>query len=222
MKSILFFIVSMVVSSALFFSCPAEGAMCGIPIHGIVRIDIPQREGFLPGVPASGDTLTADVSALIGSGEVSFQWRRANVPVPDSNRSTFVLGDGDVGKAFSVIAFMRCHTGAIVSDPTFPVLNPAAHLAGIAGTAAVAITGEARTGATLAAVIDDASIADRAFFQWRRARAGETVFAAIHGADGSTYTLRQLDAGHTIKVIVGHPDHVGFLESEATAFVVRD
>ena len=74
------------------------------------------------GDPIVGETLTANTSALRGSGAISFEWRRNGSLISGANNSTYVLQAADHGATITVtVSRPPNYSGSITSTPTAPV-----------------------------------------------------------------------------------------------------
>jgi len=83
-----------------------------LTLTGIVRVT---------GTPQVGQTLTADVGALGGSGAISYQWNRGSTPISGANSSTYTIQPADEGATFTVTVTRADNTGSVTSAPTSPV-----------------------------------------------------------------------------------------------------
>lgn len=65
----------------------------------------------------------------------------------------------------------------------------------------ISISGDPHAGSTLSSVLDPATAAPTAIYQWQRADALAGPYQNISGAAASTYTLKNADAGKYIRVV---------------------
>jgi hypothetical protein len=74
----------------------------------------------ITGTTVVGQTLTADTSALAGSGTISYQWKRGAVNV-GTNAAAYTIGISDAGYAMSVTVSRAGYSGTITGGPTAAV-----------------------------------------------------------------------------------------------------
>jgi len=81
--------------------------------------ELPQLTGTVSiiGNTIIGQTLTANVANLGGSGDISFQWRRGMHNV-GSNSGTYVVQPTDLGQAITVTVTRAGNSGEVISAPT--------------------------------------------------------------------------------------------------------
>ena len=70
-----------------------------------------------------GQTLTADIGNLGGSGEISYQWKRGNVDISGATGSSYTVQSADVGSTITVTVTRSGNSGSITSDPTAIIVN---------------------------------------------------------------------------------------------------
>ena len=169
----------------------------------------------ITGTAQVGDTLTAVTSGIedadgLGNAAFAYQWLADDAEIDSATASSYTLVAADAGKAIKVrVSFTddagndeqltSAGTGAVAAAPP-PPNTPA--------TGLPTITGTAQVGDTLTAVtsgIEDADgLGNAAFaYQWL------ADDAEINGANASTYTLADADAGKAIKVKVSFTDDAG-------------
>ena len=68
------------------------------------------------GVAQVGQPLTADISAITGTGYFSFQWMRGDVSI-GTNSNTYIAEVADVGQGITVTVTRSGNPGSITSDP---------------------------------------------------------------------------------------------------------
>ena len=170
----------------------------------------------ISGTARVGETLTADVSAIVDAdgldtAEFTYQWLRndgdASTNIQDATGSGYTLTSAEQGKTVTVkVTFTddAGHQESLTSDP--PGAVEAAP--NTSATGAPTITGTARVGETLAAdvsAIVDADGLDTATFsyQWL------ADDMAIAGANGSGYTLTSAEQGKAITVTASFTDAAG-------------
>ena len=177
----------------------------------------------ITGVAQVGETLTAGATGIsdgdgLDNAAFAYQWLADDAEINGATASTYTLADADAGKAIKVkVSFTddagndeeltSAATGAVAAAPPPP--NTLA-------TGLPSITGTAQVGETLTADatgISDAEGLDNATFayQWL------ADDADIAGANGSSYTLVDADAGKAVKVRVSFTDDGGNEEESTSA-----
>jgi len=154
----------------------------------------------ITGSPVVGQTLTANIAGLGGTGTTSFEWRRGGVPIPDAADNTHTLQNADIGSAITVRVTRAGYSGFVESAPTAIVTAP---LPPLTGTVAITPSGIPQVGQTLTANIAGLGGTGTASFQWRRG--GNPIL----GETNSTYTVQIADAGQTISVVVTRSGNSG-------------
>ena len=182
--------------------------------------DAPTGGVTVTGLAAQGQTLTVTTTLadLDGLGTISYQWLADGVAITGKTATTYLLGQGDVGKSLSVQASYTDGFGAkeiVTSDATMAVAN-----VNDAPTGGVALTGTATQGETLTAsnTLADLDGMGEVHYQWL------ANGQAIQGAEQSTYTLTQAEVGKSVKVVARYVDGFGAEEavtSAATAAVAN-
>ena len=226
--------------------CSAQGAICteeGGKLSGGLQLVVPgplTPATETPNTPATGaptitgaaqvgETLTADTTVIedadgLDNATFAYQWFADDAEINGANASTYTLVAADAGKAITVrVSFTddagndeeltSAATGAVVAAPP-PPNTPA--------TGAPNITGVAQVGETLTAdttgISDGDGLGNATFaYQWF------ADDAEVNGANASTYTLADDDAGKVITVRVSFTDDAGNdeeLTSAATGAVV--
>ena len=218
--------------------CSAQGAICtedgGKLSGGLLLVVLGPNAPATPNTPATdaptisgtarvGETLTADTTGIsdgdgLDNATFAYQWLADNAEIDSATASSYTLVAADAGKAIKVrVSFtddagndeelISAATGAVVAAP--PPLNTPA-------TGAPTITGTAEVGEPLTAdttgISDDDGLDNATFaYQWL------ADDAEINGANASTYTLADDDAGKTIKVRVSFTDDAGNEEQLTSA-----
>ena len=176
----------------------------------------------ITGAAQVGETLTADTTGIsdadgLDNATFAYQWLTDDAEIDSATASSYTLADEDAGKAIKVrVSFAddagndeeltSAATGAVAAAPP-PPNTPA--------TGAPSITGDAQVGETLTAdttgISDDDGLDNATFaYQWL------ADDADIAGANGSSYTLVDADAGKAVKVRVSFTDD-GDTEEEITS-----
>ncbi|GAB6390787.1 MAG: leucine-rich repeat protein [Treponematales bacterium] len=166
----------------------------------------------ITGTAVVGETLTADTSALDGSGTISYQWKRADSAagtysdIASAAASTYTPVAADEGKFLKVAVTRAGYTGSIESAATSAVAPPVP-VPVLGGT--VSITGTAAVGETLTAVTSGLTgQAGTLHYQWK---AGTGAV----GTDQSAYTIALADYGKTITVTVTSSGNSGSVTGAA-------
>ena len=169
----------------------------------------------ITGTAQVGETLTADATGIsdddgLGNAAFAYQWLADDAEIDSATASSYTLVAADAGKAIKVrVSFTddagngeqitSAGTGAVAPAPP-PPNTPATGLPTITGTAQV---GETLTADT-SGISDGDGLGNAAFaYQWL------ADDAEINGANASTYTLADADAGKAIKVKVSFTDDAG-------------
>jgi uncharacterized protein YaiE (UPF0345 family) len=152
-----------------------------------------------------GETLTAVITALNGTGTPSYQWKRGETPI--GTAGTYSVQLADVGSTITVTVTYSGNSGSQTSGATAtvpPVLS---------GT--VSISGAAAIGETLTAVTSALEGEGAVTYQWKRAKDGTSTEIGTN----STYVIQAEDLGSTITVTVTRSGYTGSKTSEPTAAV---
>ena len=195
--------------------------------------NLPTGDVIVEGTIAQGETLKAFNNLKDDDGmpkEVSYQWLADGKPIFGAVDSTFVIGQGQVGKIIAVRADYTDSLGnkeSVVSTkyaakveygpngvPLSPVVDDttSTHTAGNTNdrpTGAVTIVGRAVEGVTLSInnTLADADGLGDMNYLWLRDG------AAISGATSPTYKLTQVDVNKAISVKASYTDKEGTTES---------
>lgn len=154
-------------------------------------------EPVLSGVAEVGRTLSVDPGVWGPSVEPGLQWYRGSTPITGEFARTYVVSSADIGqqvwvratgtKAGYTPASRDSQRSAVVPTPPQQLV----------ATSAPTISGTARVGQTLTAILGTWNASDvTSTYQWRRA--GQD----ITGATSRTYTATSADAGATLTVQV--------------------
>ena len=204
--------------------------------------NLPTGDVIVEGTIAQGETLKAfnnlkDVDGM--PKEVSYQWLAESKPIFGAVDSTFVIGQGQVGKIIAVRADYTDNLGnkeSVVATkytakveygpngiPLSPVVEEGTSSPPIAGntndrpTGVVTIVGRAIEGVTLSInnTIADADGLGEMNYLWLRDG------AAISGATTSTYKLTQADVNKAMSVKASYTDKEGTNESLTSVETVK-
>jgi len=162
----------------------------------------------ITGTAVVGQTLTANIGDLDGSGDVTFQWRRGTTAI-GTNSPTYQVQSADIGFTITVTVTRAGSSGSVTSAEIGPVT--AASLPSLTGT--VSISGTTQVGQTLTANIENLGGTGTITYQWRR---GTTNI----GTNSQTYQVQAADVGHTITVTVTRSGSSGNVTSVAVGPVV--
>ncbi|MDR1352467.1 MAG: VCBS repeat-containing protein [Treponema sp.] len=172
------------------------------PLTGTVTID---------GTPKTGQFLTANTTALGGSGTILYQWLRGSTDIPGATGVSYELTAADEGSAISVRVTRAGNSGSVIGGPTAAVVDGRPALSGT-----VVINGTAVIGQTLTANTGNLGGTGEISYQWLR---GSTE---ISGAAGAIYKVAEADVGSTIKVRVTRAGNSGSVTSAATGTVSKE
>ena len=220
--------------------CSAQGAICterGRKLFGRLQLAVAGPDSPPPGAPNTpatgvptitgaaqvGETLTAGVTGIsdgdgLSNAAFAYQWLDDDAEINGATASTYTLADADAGKAIKVkVSFAddagndeeltSAATGAVATASP-PPNSPATGLPSITGTAQVGETLTANT----TGISDDDGLDNATFaYQWL------ADAADIAGANGSSYTLVDADAGKAVKVRVSFTDDGGNEEEITSA-----
>ena len=186
-----------------------SGSVTSPPTAVVTASPLPPLTGTvsITGTAQVGQTLTADTSALEGTGDISFQWRRGDVNI-GTNSNTYLVQPEDIGSTITVTVMRTGNSASVTSPPTAVV----ADLPALTGT--VSIEGTAQVGQILTADTTALGGDGEISFQWNRGN------APIAGATGSAYTLQAADVGYVITVTVTRAGNSASVTSLPTAVVI--
>jgi hypothetical protein len=158
----------------------------------------------ISGTAAVGQTLTAIITSLSGTGNVTYQWKRSDGTVIGTNSNTYQIVTDDIGATITVTVTRAGYSGSKEGGPTAAVTLPAL-------TGSVTIDGTAEVGQILTAVTTSLDGDGTITYQWKRG-------ATDIGTD-STYIVKEADIGSTITVTVTRAGYSGSKEGGPTATV---
>jgi hypothetical protein len=167
-------------------------------------------EVIIIGSAEVGQTLTANIDSLGGSGTISYQWRRITVNSGTvnigTNINTYTVQSSDVGSTITVTVTCSGYIGSITSTPTAGIGLPI-----LTGT--VSISGTAEVGKTLTADTTNLDGNGTISYHWKR----ETINI---GTNSNTYIVQPTDEGSTITVTVTRSSNSGSVTSDPTTIVI--
>jgi len=155
-----------------------------------------------------GQTLTADTSALGGSGTISYQWECGAYNYVGENSRTYTVQEADAGFVFFVSVTRAGNTGSIRSGPTDKVIMPA-----LTGTVSIAET--SWIGQTLTADVSALGGSGTISYEWKRN--GYYI-----GDDSSTYEILNSDESTIITVTVSRTGYSGTITSNNAFITLRN
>jgi len=82
----------------------------------------------ISGTANVGETLTADIEALGGSGKISFQWRLNGNNINGANGSSYIVPPSDEGSTLTVSAARADNSGEVVSKATTAIIQPVSEI----------------------------------------------------------------------------------------------
>jgi len=185
-----------------------SGHVTSDPTDVIIDPSLPALTGTvsISGTAAVGQTLTADTSALGGTGTITYQWKRGSAVIGTSG--TYAVAAADIGSTITVTVTRSGNSGHVISNPTDVIIDPS--LPALTGT--VTISGTAEVGQTLTAVTTALEGTGTITYQWKR---GTTDIGT-----SSTYAVAAADVGSTITVTVTRAGYNGSVTSAPTATVL--
>ena len=83
-----------------------------------VTVTLPALTGTvsITGTAQVGQMLTADTSALVGSGTITYQWKRGTANI-GANSNTYVVQTADIGSSIIVTITKSGNSGSVTSEP---------------------------------------------------------------------------------------------------------
>jgi hypothetical protein len=188
-----------------------SGSVTSSPTAVVTDPNAPPLTGTvsISGTAEVGQTLTANITALEGTGTISYQWKRGTTVI-GTNSGTYQVQAADIGSTITVTVTRTGNSGSVTSDPTAEVPDPS--LPALTGT--VSISGIAEAGQTLTAVTTSLDGTGVISYQWKRG--GDTEI----GTDSNTYQVVADDVGSTITVTVTRAGYNGSKTSDPTAVVL--
>lgn len=161
----------------------------------------------ITGTAAVGSRLTASTTGTTGSTPITYTYRWASAAsavdtftdIPGATASTYtpVMADAGLVIRVSVTATNSAGSSSATSAATAAVVVAPP-------TAAVSISGTARTGRTLTANTTATTGATPITFtyQWSRSTASNGTYTPINGATGATYVVATGDRNYYLKVTI--------------------
>ena len=182
------------------------------PLTGEVSISYDESTGVLTAIT---ENLDGDENNII-----SYQWKRSSdgenfVNIQNANSATYTITPADYDRYVTVEVSrggydgVKTAEGVYILDPTAPPLP---------GT--VSITGTAKIGEKLTAVLSNFPSGAEPIFEWHRVTGSSSTIAhSGTGDEYAEYEVAEHDAGHTIKVVVSSHGYGTRIESAPTAMV---
>jgi hypothetical protein len=182
----------------------------------------------ITGTPEQGKTLTAQNGTWTGAPTAfAYRWQRCNADgtscgaIDGATHRTYTLTAADVDHALRVVVTASNASGqdtatsaatAVISANTPPK-----------NTSAPTISGTARAGEELSASNGTWTGGVRSFaLQWQRCDVTGENCADVIGATGSTYGVRSVDIGNTLRVIVTVTNLAGSATAASSTTAVVD
>ncbi len=159
--------------------------------------------------------LTATVTDADGiSGPVNYTWERSSDGINGwttvSGGNTYSITDNDVGDYIRVSASYTDDQG---SSET-PLSAVSTQVAAINDPGLLTLAGTAAQGQALSTnLAENDGLSGPITYIWERSSDGSTGWAAIPGANGSSYTLTNADVDQYVRVAASYTDDQGFLEN---------
>ncbi|GHV93918.1 hypothetical protein AGMMS50293_02380 [Spirochaetia bacterium] len=180
----------------------------------------PALEGTvsISGTVAVGQTLTANIGSLQGSGTISYEWKRGDTATAAGNAifnatsATYTLVNDDLNKYITVTVSRVGYSGSKTSAASGPVA--AAGAPALEGT--VSISGTATVGQTLSANTSSLQGSGTISYEWKRGDTATAAGNAIFNATSATYTLVNDDLNKYITITVSRVGYSGSKTSAAS------
>ena len=188
--------------STITVTVTRSGCTGSVTSDPLDHVGLPPLTGtvIITGTAEVGQTLTANIDSLGGSGTISYQWKRGTTHI-GTDSSTYVLVHADAGSTITITVTRAANSGSVTSDPLVGIGFPP-----LTGT--VSISGTAEVGQTLTANTNSLGGSGTISYQWKR---GTTHI----GTNSSTYVLVHTDAGSTITITVTRAANSGSITSES-------
>ena len=189
-----------------------SGSVTSQPTIPVTDPTLPALTGSVSinGTAQVGQTLTANTSALGGSGTITYQWRQSGTTVVGTNSPTYTVTTA----GYTITVTVTCSensssitsapTGAAADDPSLPP---------IVGN--VNVNGITQVGQALTADISSLGGSGTIHYRWQRN-------GADIGTNSNAYILIFSDVGSTITVSVSRQGYSGNVTSTPTAVIVSD
>jgi hypothetical protein len=177
-----------------------ESASAGTALEGTVSIT---------GTNVVGQTLTADITSLGGTGgTISYQWKAGGAAISGATNATYELTDTEIGKTITVTVRRTGYSGSISSSATAVVVGDDGTNPVLKGT--VSISGTAKVGETLTADTTALEIEETETISYQWKASGVNI-----GTGASTYVLMAAETGKTITLTVTVAGYIGSISSAA-------
>ena len=181
------------------------------PAHAdtVSAVALPSADGTISigGTLHVGETLTATIVDLPGSGTLQYKWEVGAAPRPDEVDDTYVIRQTDVGQNITLTMTRLGYSGSATST-VGPVVPPTVTINNMTP----------KVGDVLMATIQNLGGTGTDTYKWTYGDDIETPTSA----NDSSYTVRQADEGKTIKVWVTRAGVYENLHTETAAVLVPD
>jgi hypothetical protein len=152
----------------------------------------------ITGMAREGQTLTASATAGQSDNGVTYQWYDNGTAISGATGMTYVVQESDEGKRLTVIATAKNDNGVTTSatSSATPAVTDAAPT-----VTTPTITGTAQEGQVLVATAKAGESDDTVSYQWQSSSNGGSTWTNISGAGSSSYTVREADETHLLRVV---------------------
>jgi hypothetical protein len=102
------------------------GSAINVVVRGVTSTStatVPQPTVTVSGNAIVGQTLTATVNNLGGTGALTYQWRRDGTNISGATGSTYIVQSADAGLPITVVVTRTGITGSITSAPVAPIIQ---------------------------------------------------------------------------------------------------
>jgi hypothetical protein len=102
------------------------GSDINVVVRGVISTStatVPQPTVTVSGNAIVGQTLTATVNNLGGTGALTYQWRRDGTNISGATGSTYIVQSADAGLPITVVVTRSGITGSITSAPVAPIIQ---------------------------------------------------------------------------------------------------
>jgi len=177
-----------------------------------------------------GDVLTADTSLLLGSGEISYQWKKFKVVNNVVSTTSVDIGDNapeyivdvlDTGYQISVTVTRSENRGSVTSNKTKTIVIT--QLVGLdVKKPAVTVDGDYNIDSVLTANTDNLGGSGEITYKWERRSGGSGTYNSPYkyttiGSNSDKYTPTSEDVGGYVRVTVTRAGNIGSVSSSVNS-----